>query len=99
MLFMFISTALLSIASASNSQKWFLMARHGECITISSLKRKIPDIGNIEDPQSLIVFMEGKGHKVMSKKLQPKVVTVSIPDKELSLIFVKSSMCKEFIDR
>ena len=94
-----VSTALISTASANNSEKWFLMSRHGECVEIKSLQRKIPDIGNIEDPQSFILFMEGKGHKVISNELQGKALQVSIPEKGLSLMFVKGSMCKEFIDR
>jgi hypothetical protein len=48
------------------------------------------------------MFMEGKGRKVISNKLkdlQGKALQVSIPEKGLSLMFVKGSMCKEFIDR
>ncbi len=95
-------TAFISTASANNSEKWFLMSRHGECVEIGSLKRKIPDIGNIEDPQSFIMFMEGKGYKVISnepKELKGRALQVSIPEKGLSLMFIKGSMCKEFIDR
>ena len=97
-----IPTALISTASANNSEKWFLMSRHGECVEIRSLQRKIPGMGNIQDPQSFIMFMEGKGHKVISnelKELQGKALQVSIPEKGLSLMFVKGSMCKEFINR
>jgi len=78
------------------------MSRHGECAEIRSLQRKIPDIGNIEDPQSFILFMEGKGHQVISnelKELQGKALQVSVPEKELSLMFVKGSLCEEFINR
>ena len=56
-------SALLSTASASSSEKWFLMSRHGECVEVRSLQRKIPDIGNIEDPQSFTMFMEEKAIK------------------------------------
>ncbi len=97
-----VSTALISTASANNTEKWFLMSRHGECAEIRSLQRKIPDLGNIEDPQSFIIFMEEKGHKVMSnemKELQGKAFNVDIPAKGLHLMFVKGSMCKEFINR
>ena len=95
-------TALVSTAGANDSEKWFLMSRHGECVEIRSLQRKIPDIGNIEDPQSFIMLMEGKGHKVISnepKELQEEALQVSIPEKGLSLMFVKGYICKEFTDR
>ena len=95
-------TALISTASANDSEKWFLMSRHGECAEIRSLQRKIPDIGNIEDPQSFIMVMKGKGHRVIFnelKELHGKAFQVSIPEKGLSLMFVKGSICKEFINR
>lgn len=106
-LLLLVPTALISTASANNFEKWFLISRHGECSEIRSLQRKIPDIGTIEAPQSFIMFMEGKGHKVIVKdlyssewkELQGKALQVSIPEKGLSLLFVKGSMCKEFIDR
>lgn len=92
--------ALISTASASSSEKWFLMSRHGECAEVKSLQRKIPDLGNIEDPQSFTMFMEGKGHKVIANELketQGQAFQVAIPEKGLSLMFVKGSMCKEFV--
>ena len=102
LLLLLVPTVLISAASANNSEKWFLMSRHGECAEIRSLQRKIPDIGNIKDPQSFIMFMEGKGHKVISndpKELKGRALQVRIPEKGLSLMFVKGSMCKEFINR
>ena len=59
-------------------------------------------MGNIEDPQAFILLMEEKGHKVISseiKELQGMTFDVKVPEKELSLMFVKGSLCKEFIDR
>jgi hypothetical protein len=97
-----VSTALISTASANNSEKWFLMSRHGECVEIRSLQKKIPDLGNIEDPHSFTMFMKAKGHKIISnelKELQGTALQVSIPEKGLRLMFVKGSMCKEFINR
>ena len=95
-------TILLSTVSANNSGKWFLMSRHGECVEISSLQRKIPDIGNIQDPQSFIKFMAEKGHEVAANELTElhgKALQVNIPEKGLSLIFAKGSICKEFISK
>ena len=92
--------ALISSASAGSSEKWFLMSRHGECAEVRSLQRKIPDLGNIEDPQSFTMFMEGKGHKVIANELketQGQAFQVAIPEKGLSLMFVKGSMCQKFV--
>lgn len=102
LLFLLVAVVLISTASADNSEKWFLMSRHGECAEIRVLQRKIPDMDNIEDPQSFIMLMEGKGYEVISsesKELQGLALDVKVPEKELSLMFVKGSICKEFIDR
>ncbi|MBW2689887.1 MAG: hypothetical protein JRC99_08155 [Deltaproteobacteria bacterium] len=102
LLFLLLPAVLPSAASADNSEKWFLMSRHGECAEIRVLQRKIPDMDNIEDPQSFIMLMEGKGYEVISsesKELQGLALDVKVPEKELSLMFVKGSICKEFIDR
>ncbi len=59
------------------------------------------DIGNIEDPQSFILFIEGRGYKMILselKELQGIALDVKIPEKELSLTYVKSSICEEFMD-
>ena len=101
-LLLLVPPALISTARADNSEKWFLMSRHGECAEISSLQRKIPDMGNIDDPGSFIIFMEEKGHKVISnelKELKGNALQVSIPEKGLSLMFIKSYLCKEFLNR
>jgi hypothetical protein len=93
-------SALIYTASAGSSEKWFLMSRHGECAEVKSLQRKIPDIGNIEDPQSFTMFMEGKGHKVIANELKEargQAFQVGVPEKGLSLMFVKGSMCKVFV--
>ncbi len=107
-IFAIIVVSLLSIASyisivrSDDSEKWFLMSRHGECADIKSLQRKIPDIEGIEDPQSFSKLMEEKGYEVITnepKELQGKAVEVSVPKEGLSLMFVVESVCKEFADR
>ena len=102
-----VPTALISSASANNLERWFLISRHGECAEITILQNKIPDLGNIKDPQAFIAFMEGKGHKVIvkdlysneRKEIQRMAFDVRIPSEGLSLLFVKGIICKEFIDR
>jgi len=93
---------IIPIVHSADSEKWFLMARHGECAEIKSLQRKIPDIEGIKDPQSFSKLMEEKGYEVITnepKELQGKAVEVSVPKEGLSLMFVVESVCTEFADR
>ena len=95
-------TTFITVAHSDDTEKWFLMSRHGECVEIKSLQRKIPDIEGINDPQSFSKLMKEKGYEVITnelKELQGKAVEVNVPDKELSLMFVVESICKEFVER
>jgi len=92
----------IPLTHSDDSEKWFLMSRHGECAEIKSLQRKIPDIEGIEDPHSFSKLMKEKGYEVITnepKELQGKAVEVSVPKEGLSLMFVVESVCKEFADR
>jgi len=76
---LFITTFII-VAHLDDCEKWFLMARHGECAEIKSLQRKIPDIEGIEDPQSFSKLMKEKGYEVITnepKELQGKALEVS----------------------
>lgn len=78
------------------SEQWFLMARHGECIGIESLKRKIPDLGAVADPQSFVALMRGNGYATtITRQTLPKgtAFEVIVPAKELSLMFVTADLC------
>lgn len=75
------------------------MSRHGECVEINTLKRKIPGINNVNDPKEFSIFMESKGYKVITnqqKELKGKAIFINVPEKELYLIFAIGSICKEF---
>ena len=81
-----------------SEQQWFLMARHGECMEVEGLKRKVPDLADIKDPYSFIKFMRQKGHTVTFSEMtevKGKAVEVKVPEKDLFLIFVTAELCQE----
>jgi hypothetical protein len=95
-------TTFITFAHTDDSEKWFLMSRHGKCTEIKSLQRKIPDIEGIEDPATFSQLMEEKGYEVITNELEElrgKAVEVSVPKEGLNLMFVVESICKEFVDR
>jgi len=73
------------------------MARHGECAEVASLKRKVPDLGQVRDPESFVRFMREKGHHVTANEITTpngRAVEVRIPDQELALVFVTAALCQ-----
>ena len=83
-------------------EQWFLMARHGECAKIESLKRKLPDLGAVTDPQSFAALMRKNGYDTtITQQPLPKgaAFEVIVPAKELSLVFVTAELCSTFSAR
>lgn len=100
LLIILLSMATLLSANPRDDQQWYLMARHGECMEINSLVRKLPDIGGVDTPDAVIAFMQSKGYKFIvgkPKELKGEVVFVNSPEKGLDLIFVMQSICKKII--
>jgi hypothetical protein len=74
-----------------------LMARHGECAEVATLKRVVPDLGTIADPEGFAVFMRQKGFEVaVTQRSLPngKFWEISVPARELGLVFVSSGLCQ-----
>ena len=82
---------------ALESSEWRLMARHGECAEITTLERKVPDLGEIRDPSTFVKFMREKGYRVTVNEISTPIgraVEVSVPERELSLMFVTPEVCQ-----
>lgn len=83
--------------AAEAADKWFLMGRHGECAEVASLKRKVPDLGEVRDPVAFAAFMRAKGHMVTTNALpvpKGKAQEVNVPAAELFLVFVTGELCE-----
>jgi hypothetical protein len=93
-----VAVAQLAPSGALAAEKWFLLARHGECFPVRSLERKFPDIDSIAEPDAFIKFALAKGLKVTSKAIPLQAgsaVEVLVPERELSLVFVTAQSCSK----
>jgi len=82
--------------AAADSARWMLMARHGECAEIASLKRRLPDLGEVADPAAFVDRMRRSGYQVSSSEIAVaggRAVEVKVPEKDLSLVFVAAGLC------
>lgn len=82
--------------AASAPERWLLMSREGECAPIASLRRRIPDLADVESPDAFIALMKKKGHAVTSTATQLSdgtVYEVQVPDQRLAVIFVPARIC------
>jgi len=80
------------------ASEWFLMSRHGECVEVQSLKRKVPDLGENRDPTAFVKLMLGKGYQVTVNDVSTrngKAFEVKVPERELSLWFVTLDVCQQ----
>jgi hypothetical protein len=88
--------SLMTPLTAHAAERWFLMSRHGDCAEVGALKRKVPDLGEVSDPDSFVSFLRQKGYEVTSTPIsvpKGKAQEVKVPQKELFLLFVTSEMC------
>ena len=79
---------LMAGPSLPATERWFLMSRHGDCVGVSSLKRKVPELPDNIDPQSFAVFMRQRGYSVTSTRTSVPVgraYEVRVPQKDLFL--------------
>jgi hypothetical protein len=70
-------------AAQADVSQWFLISRHGECAEIQSLKRKVPDLGDVRDPSAFIKLMREKGYQLMMNEVSTpkgKAVEVKVPE-------------------
>lgn len=89
--------SLMTPPTAQAAEQWFLMSRHGDCAEIGVLKRKVPDLGEISDPDAFASLMRERGFEVTSNRIpvpKGKAREVNVPQKELFLIFVTAEMCR-----
>jgi hypothetical protein len=81
------------------SDEWYLMSRHGSCSKINILERKVGDMSGVETPDDFIELMPSKGYEATVNEpsnLEGNAVLVEVPEKSLSLMFVRRELCKDF---
>ena len=82
--------------AAAPNASWQLMARHGECSDAGVLRRKVPELGDISDPQAVVKRLRELGHAVSSEALPGTVgqaVAVRAPSLGLDLVFATRELC------
>jgi hypothetical protein len=97
-----LGTALLAglPSAALSTEQWFLMARHGECMEIDAVRKRIPDLTS--DPYSFVKLMREKGLAASSAEVpgtRGKAVEVRVPERNLGMVFAARDPCREFLKR
>lgn len=93
---MILIAAFLLVATPSLAQeRWYLMARHGECFELEAMQRRIPELADARDPQAFVQRMKKNGHAATAKDVVPgKAVEVQVPERELAMIFTRRELCR-----
>ena len=92
--------ALLVSLPAMAQERWYLMARHGECFELEAMQRRIPELAEAKDPHAFVQRMKQKGHSATAQDVVPgKAVEVRVPERELAMVFARRELCKEIATR
>jgi hypothetical protein len=87
-------------SSEQPSERWLLMSRHGDCAEIETLKRKIPQMPNVQDPSAFTTAMRNRGYSVSTvanPALNGQAVQIDVAELSLNLIFVKEALCDDIV--
>lgn len=79
------------------AERWFLMGRHGECADVASLRRKVPELGAIRDPDGFVALMRQQGVEVSVVAIplpRGQARELRVPARELGLVFVTAELCE-----
>ena len=60
------------------------MSRHGQCAEFKILERKVPDLGDVTNPDTFVNLIEGRGYDVAVNEipeLKGNAVQVNVPEK------------------
>ncbi len=83
--------------SATDKNSWLLSSREGECAPLSSVSKKVKNIGTFKTPQEFSRKMQQRGYQSFALDIgdvRDQVVRVKVPDLDLDLTFVKAGMCR-----
>jgi len=91
---------LLAAMPALAQERWYLMARHGECYELEAMQRRIPELAEAKDPHAFVARMKQKGHSASAKDVVPgKAVEVRVPERELAMVFARRELCQSIEKR
>ena len=81
-------------------ERWYLMARHGECFELEAMQRRIPELAAAKDPYAFVELMKQKGHSATATEVVAgKAVEVRVPARELAMIFATRDQCRSLEKR
>ena len=89
----------IGLGTASAAASWQLMSRHGECASLDSLRRRLPELDSIAgSPQAFAEQLRRLGYAVQAERLTDaslggELWSVTVPAKELALLFATSEAC------
>ncbi|MBW2688803.1 MAG: hypothetical protein JRC99_02590 [Deltaproteobacteria bacterium] len=85
-----------AVVSASKDS-WLLGSSEGKCAPLTSVSRKVKNIGSFRTPQEFAHQMQQRGYQAFVLDIgdeRDQVMRVKVPDLGLDLTFVKEGMCR-----
>lgn len=94
---LFAGLCLASVSIPAAEPAWLLLSRHDGCFAIDTLKRKIPDLGEVTSPDEFVRLMRRRGYAVSTREFPDtagKTVEVIVPEQGLALLFATREICR-----
>lgn len=93
-----VAASVWLVCAGALAQEWRLLGRHGECASISTLKRKLQDLPEIKTPNEFSAYLESKRLKFTRQIHQAGTsgaIEFQVPDAGLAILFVNRQQCAQ----
>ena len=84
-------------ALAAEADRWMLMSRHGECVSLADAARRLPELRGVSDPQAFAARLRDAGEAVRIVKHPAgggRIIQVTAPSRGLAMVFVSEIQCR-----
>lgn len=88
---------LVAEATIASQHQWLLLGRHGECVPISALSRKVAAAAELRTPGEFVRHLRANGHVVQESSVPGtggRAVEVKVPALELAVVFAVPELCR-----
>lgn len=86
-------------AVAADTAPWALAAREGGCFPIQSLRRRLPDLPDVRDPDGFQQYLVAKGWVFQRTAPAGGAVSFTVESQGLALLFVTRERCSSAATR
>ena len=93
---------LLTMSCINQTQEWYVMARHGECLDLAKLTERNNLVKGAKTPSEIKDLLKTAKVDYILEPLTPEqdgMLRFNVPSENWAMLLVKKQFCDEFIEK